>query len=118
MCRRALLFAVLAVGVTLTAGCATSYRYFYPGCKDFTEDQVSQLYVGMPPEEIVDLLGVPQEQYTAEFGADVGEPWTGRAFVYFTELDRDLKYAKRYKKNLLVFYPSEGAMKLNHWELE
>ncbi|MFH1689540.1 MAG: hypothetical protein ABIE42_04800 [Candidatus Eisenbacteria bacterium] len=117
--RRGITFMALClVAALVLGGCATTYKYSYPGCKAFTDENVGQLRVGMPYADAVALFGDPDEQYVSEFGADAGEPWTGRALVYFTELDKELKYAKRYKKNVLMFHPSEGEMKLNHWELE
>ena len=106
------------LGLVLLSGCASTYRYSYPGCKTFTDENVAQLRVGMSHAEVIALFGDPDEQYVSEYGTDVGEPWTGRALLYFTEVDRDLQYAKRYRKHLLVFFPSEGEMRLNHWELE
>ena len=32
--------------------------------------------------------------------------------------DRKFIYVKRYKKNLLVFFPPGEGMKLNHWVIE
>lgn len=106
------------LGVVLLAGCAPAYRYSHSECRTFTDENVAQLRVGMSHAEVIALFGDPDEQYVSEYGADVGEPWTGRALIYFTNVDKDLEYAKRYRKNLLVFFPSEGEMTLNHWELE
>lgn len=100
------------------SSCATTYRYTYPGHKTFTNENVVQLRVGMSPEEVSGIFGEPDEQYVGKFGADVGEEWNGKVWIYFTSLDTRLKHAKRYKKNVFVFYPTEGDMKLNHWEIE
>jgi len=115
---RIILMLSLAVVLASLAGCAARSGYSYPGCDSFTDENVSALHVGMSHEDVIAVFGTPDEQYVSEFGADVGDPWTGRALVYFTELDTSLEHVKRYKKNVLVFHPSEGDMKLNHWELE
>jgi hypothetical protein len=108
----------LAVLSIFLLGCASTYQYTYPGHKTFTEDNISKLSVGMSSEEIRTIFGDPDEVYTAEFGQNTDEVWTGKVWLYFTELDTQLKYAKRYKKNMFVFYPPEGEMTLNHWKIE
>jgi len=100
------------------SGCGTTYRYTYPGHKTFIDENVALLHVGISSKQIQDIFGEPDEQYVGKFGADVGEEWNGRVWIYFTELDQRLKHVKRYKKNVFVFYPTEGDMKLNHWEIE
>lgn len=102
----------------LLLACAVPYSYSYPGHKTFTHDNIELLRVGMSSSEILRIFGEPDEQYVSTFGADVGEEWSGRVWIYFTKLDTRLQYAKRYQKNMFVFYPSEGDMKLNHWEIE
>jgi hypothetical protein len=117
-CVRAFALAWTLLAIVALAGCATTYRYKYPGHKTFTASNLARLKIGMGAEEVRLLLGDPDEQYVGEFGTDTGEEWNGMVWVYFTELDKSLMYAKRYKKNILVFYPPDGDMKLNHWELE
>jgi len=102
----------------IISGCASTYRYTYPGHKTFTESNVAKLEVGMSAEEVQMLFGSPDEEYTGTFGADVGMEWTGNTWLYFTDVDKSLMYAKRYKKNIFVFHPPDGDMKLNHWEFE
>ncbi len=72
----------------------------------------------MTPEEVKGIFGEPDEKYEMDFGADVGEAWKGHVWIYFTEVDKELKYVTRYKKSLFVFYPPGESMKLNHWMLE
>ena len=110
--------AVSLICGVLFSGCPSAYRYSYPGNKTFTNQNIARLHVGMPSEDVKAIFGEPDEQYAAEFGADVGKKWNGKVWVYFTKLDRKLKYVKRYKKNIFVFYPAESNMKLNHWEIE
>lgn len=98
--------------------CAVPYTYSYPGHKTFTYDNIELLRVGMSSSEVSGILGEPDEQYVSKFGAAVGDEWVGRVWVYFIKPDPNLQYAKRYMKNMLVFYPSEDDMKLNHWEIE
>lgn len=102
----------------LLSGCGTTYRYSYPGHKTFTEENIALLRVGMSSEQVLSIFGNPDEQYVGQFGADVGEKWNGRVWVYFTKLDPRLKHAKRYMKNVFVFHPTEGDIRLNHWEIE
>lgn len=117
-------FASYSLGATALAvalcvlGCASTANLTYPGHKTFTEENASQLEVGMSPGEVRGIFGEPDEELEMDFGEDVGEPWTGYVWVYFTEVDRRLKYAKRYKKSLFVFYPPGKDMRLNHWVLE
>ena len=106
------------ISTLILSGCATTYRLSYPGHKTFTDVNVARLRVGMSAEEIRSIFGEPDEEYTAEFGSGVGNEWKGRVWIYFTRLDPKLMYAKRYKKNVFVFYPAEGNMRLNHWEIE
>ena len=107
----------LLCGIFLS-GCATTYRYVYPGHKTFTNENVGRVRVGMSSEEVLGIFGEPDEQYVTKFGSSVGEEWNGRVWIYFTTLDLRLMHAKRYKKNMFVFSPTEGDMKLNHWEIE
>ena len=105
--------------ITMTwINCATTYKYVYPGHKTFIVDNVAKLKIGMTATEIRQIFGNPDEEYGANFGSNVGEEWKGRVWLYFTELDTSLKHAKRYKKNMFVFYPSSGDMRLNHWKIE
>lgn len=108
----------LCGAVAFLTGCAARYTYSYPGHKTFTHDNLSRIHVGMSSEEIRATFGEPDEQYVGEFGADTDTAWTGQVWIYFTELDKNLRYVKRYKKNVFVFYPAEGDMRLNHWEIE
>ena len=102
----------------LLQGCATTYRYYYKPNPSFTEENVGKLHVGMTPSEVESVFGKPNEEYTTEFGEKTSKKWTGKVWVYFTEKDDNLKYAKRYKKNTLVFHQSDRALKLNHWDIE
>ena len=72
----------------------------------------------MNPAEVQAIFGSPDKTYDASFGKDVGEPWTGRVWLYFTKVDPNFMHVKRYKKNLLVFYLPGDQMKLNHWVFE
>lgn len=110
--------AVSLLSFLVLTGCASTHRYSQPCHSTFIEENVTQLHVGMLPREVVTLFGEPDEQYVSSFGADVGEPWTGRVWVYFVRPDSRLMYARRYEKNVFVFHPPQGEMKLNHWELE
>ena len=99
-------------------GCAPPPRLEYPGHRSFTTVNVSSLRVGMEPSAIKQVFGDPDAEYEMEFGGDVEEAWIGRVWIYFTELDRSLRHALRYKKSVLVFYPPGPNMKLNHWVVE
>ena len=114
-----LVLILIAVGFTvLQQGCTTPYAYSYPGRTTFTIDNVNRLYTGMSPDEVRAIFGSPDKIYNASFGKNVGEPWTGRSWLYFTKVDPKFIYVKRYKKNLLVFYPPGEQMRLNHWVVE
>jgi outer membrane protein assembly factor BamE (lipoprotein component of BamABCDE complex) len=110
--------AVILLCGALFSGCATTYQYSYPGHKTFTHDNVALIRVGMSAEQVKSIFGEPDEQYTAPFGSDVGDEWNGRVWIYFTQRDPRLQHVKRYKKNVFVFYPPDGEMKLNHWDIE
>ena len=110
--------AVCLISALVLTSCAPTYRYSRQGHSTFVDENVAQLHVGMLPSEVVALFGQPDEQYVSSFGADVGEPWTGRAWLYFVRRDSRLLYVHRYEKCTFVFYPADGDMTLNHWELE
>lgn len=113
-----LLFLWSCICCVIFLRCAVPYSYSYPGHRTFTGDNIESLHVGMSYSEVSRIFGEPDEQYVSNFGADVGEEWLGRVWIYFVKLDRKLRYAKRYMKNTFVFYPSEGDMRLNHWAFE
>ena len=114
-----LVLILIAIGFTVfQQGCTTPYTYSYPGRTTFTIDNANRLHTGMSPDEVRAIFGSPDKIYDAPFGKNVGEPWTGRVWLYFTKVDRKFIYVKRYKKNLLVFYPPGGQMRLNHWIIE
>ena len=109
----------IVVGFTmLQQGCTAPYTYSYPGRITFTIENINRLYTGMSPDEVRAIFGSPDRIYNASFGKNVGEPWTGRVWLYFTREDPKFRYVKRYKKNLLVFYPLGEQMRLNHWVIE
>ncbi len=110
--------ACLLLASVLICGCAPIHRYSHPGHKTFTEANTSALEVGMDADLVRSVFGAPDDVQTMTFGADLGEEWTGTAWIYFTEPDRSLMYARRYKKSVLVFHGSAGNMKLNHWSIE
>ena len=108
-----------AVGfIVFQQGCAAPHTYSYVGHTTFTIDNVNRLHTGMSPDDVRDVFGAPDKIYDASFGKNVGDPWTGRVWLYFTQVDRKFIYVKRYKKNLLVFYPPSEQMRLNHWVIE
>ena len=110
---------VVAVGFSVyQQGCTLPHTYSYVGNNTFTIDNVNRLHTGMSPNAIRAIFGAPDKIYDASFGKNVGEPWNGRVWLYFTRADRKFIYVKRYKKNLLVFYPPGEGMKLNHWVIE
>ncbi len=112
---------VLAAVVSLAcilSGCATTYTYSCPGHESFVDENVSQLHVGMDSADVFEIFGQPDEELDARFGADVGDEWTGRVWIYFTERDKEYKYAIRYKKNVFVFHPVDGQLLLNNWKFE
>jgi hypothetical protein len=110
---------LIVVGFTVfQQGCTMPHTYSYPGHTTFTVDNVNQLHTGMNPAEVQAIFGSPDKTYDASFGKDVGEPWTGRVWLYFTKVDPNFMHVKRYKKNLLVFYPPGEQMRLNHWIIE
>ena len=75
--------------------------------------------VGMTAEEVSARLGEPDAEYVSEFGSESDSgPWQGRAWIYFGDVDERYRHIDRRHKNLLVFYPAEGDMRLNHWERE
>lgn len=109
---------LIAVGFTVVQGCAVPYTYSYPGHTTFTVDNTNRLHTGMGSNEVRAIFGTPDKTYDAPFGENVGEPWTGRVWLYFTKVDPKFTHVKRYKKNLFVFYPPGDQMKLNHWVIE
>ena len=110
---------LIAIGfIVFQQGCAAPHTYSYVGHTTFTIDNVNRLHTGMSPDDVRDVFGTPDKIYDASFGKNVGEPWTGRVWLYFTQVDRTFIYVKRYKKNLLVFYPPGEQMRLNHWVIE
>jgi len=112
-------FVLIAVWLAVFfLGCTVPYTYTYAGHSTFTEENTSRLYTGMRSDEVRELFGTPDKAYDASFGKNVGEPWTGRVWLYFTKRDFKSKHVKRYKKNLFVFYPPGDQMKLNHWIIE
>lgn len=114
-----LVLILIVVGFTvLQQGCATPYTYSYPERTTFTIDNVNRLYTGMSPDAVRAIFGSPDKTYDASFGKNVGKPWTGRVWLYFTKVDPKFIYVKRYRKNLLVFYPPGEQMRLNHWVVE
>ena len=114
-----LVLIVISVGFSVCQqGCAASHTYSYVGHTTFSVDNVNRIYTGMNPDEVRSIFGSPDKIYDASFGKNIGEPWTGRVWLYFTQVDRKFIYVKRYKKNLLVFYPPGKQMRLNHWVIE
>ena len=114
-----LVLIVIVIGFSVCQqGCAVPHTYSYVGHTTFTIDNVNKLHTGMSPNEVRAMLGSPHKIYDAPFGKSVGEPWIGRVWLYFTQVDRKFVYVKRYKKNLLVFYPPGAQMRLNHWVIE
>jgi hypothetical protein len=115
----ALAWRLALVGiVVLGGGCSGSIKYnpvTHPGLAGPVADRLA---VGMSSEEVEALLGPPNETYEAEFGADVGEEWTGVVWLYFIERDEKLRKAVRYRKARLVFYETEEGLRLNHWDIE
>ena len=113
--RARLVFLVILVTLVAVAigtlGCATAHK---------TPSDAGQvpLHTGMTAEQVRAMYGSPDREYDATFGEDIGEPWTGRVWLYFTKQDPAFKYVKRYKKNVFVFYPASGSMKLNNWNIE
>ena len=99
-------------------GCTVPHTYSYVGNTTFTTDKVNRLHTGMSPDEVLGMFGSPHKIYDASFGKNLGEPWTGRVWMYFTQADRKFIHVKRYRKNLLVFYPPGERMRLNHWVIE
>ena len=112
-------FVLIAAGLTVFhLGCTVPYNYSYPGRSTFTAENTNRLYTGMSADEVRAIFGSPDKAHDATFGKSVGEPWTGRVWLYFTKRDRKFKHVKRYKKNLFVIYPPGNQMKLNHWIVE
>ena len=119
------LFDILsAMIIIIVAGfflysCAIPYEFpTYQAHKTFVESNIRNLKVGMKSEEFITLFGRPHKTYNATFGEDVGEAWTGEVWLYFTKIDTKYQYVKRYKKNMFVFYASDGKRLLNHWTIE
>ena len=110
---------LITVGFTVfQQSCAATYTYSYPGHTTFTVDNTNRLHTGMKPDEVRSIFGNPDKIYDAPFGENVGELWTGRVWLYFTEVDPKFKHVKRYKKSLFIFYPPGDHMKLNHWVID
>ncbi len=109
---------IIPVGIFFYS-CAIPYEFpTYPGHKTFVESNIRKLKVGMTPEDVIMIFGRPNKTYNATFGEDVGEAWTGQAWLYFTKIDTKYQYVKRYKKNMFVYYISDGKRLLNHWIIE
>ena len=114
-----LVLILIAAGfLVFKQGCTLPHTYSYGGHTTFTIDSVNQLHTGMNPDEVRAIFGSPDKIYNASFGKNAGEPWTGRVWLYFTRVDREFRYVKRYKKNLLIFFPPGEQMRLNHWVIE
>ena len=114
-----LAMVLTAIGfLAFQQGCAVPHTYSYVGHTTFTTDNVNKLHTGMSPDEVLAVFGSPHKIYDGSFGQNAGEPWTGRIWLYFTQVDRKFMYVKRYKRNLLVFYPPGAQMRLNHWVIE
>lgn len=109
------LILVTAGFIVLQQGCTT---HTYPGHTTFTVDNINQLRTGMSPDEVRAIFGSPDKVYDASFGKNVGEPWPGRVWLYFTKVDPKFRHVERYKKNLLIFYLLGEQMRLNHWVIE
>ncbi|MFZ1946479.1 MAG: hypothetical protein WAW06_02955 [bacterium] len=110
-----LLAIVVAVICVYLSGCAPSVC---PGHKTFTQANIDMLRVGMTSDEVWAILGGPDEQYDDNFGANVGEEWAGRVWLYFNERDERLRLVTRCKKSVFVFYEARGQLRLNHWAIE
>ena len=114
-----LVLILIVAGFTVfQQGCTAAHTYSYPGHTTFTIDNMNRLQTGLSPDEVRAIFGTPDKIYDASFGKNVGESWTGRVWLYFTQVDPNFTYVKRYKKNLFVFYPPGDPMKLNHWVFE
>ena len=113
-----ILILITAGFIVFQQGCTVPYTYSYPGNTTFTVGNMNRLHTGMSPDEVRAIFGSPEKTYDASFGKNVGEPWTGRVWLYFTEVDPKFIHVKRYKKNLFIFYPPGEKMRLNHWVIE
>jgi len=111
---------LLAIGLAFfLPGCAVPYKFpHYQGHKTFTGGNINQLHVGMPAHQFRTIFGPPDVTYETTFGENVGEPWIGQVWLYFTKKDPRFRHVKRYKKNMFVFYASGGQKLLNHWTIE
>ena len=109
---------IIAGGIFLYS-CAIPYEFpTYPGHNTFIESNISKLKVGMKSTDVKMIFGIPDKMYNATFGEDVGKPWTGQVWLYFTNVDPKFQHVKRYKKNTFVFYISDENRLLNHWIIE
>ena len=75
--------------------------------------------MGMSSHQVKSALGPPDFTYVSKFGRESqGGEWVGMVWVYFGEEDPRYKHVERRMKDLYVFYPPEGGMRLNHWKIE
>jgi hypothetical protein len=75
--------------------------------------------VGMSSEKVLGHLGVPDAEYVGEFGRESRSgSWDGRVWLYFGAQDPRYTKIDRCMKNILIFYPPDGDMQLNHWDAE
>jgi len=84
----------------------------------FTPAKISSLSVGMPVNQIEYLFGPPDVKETKTFGEDIGEPWEGLVYKYYTKPDPKYKYVERRFCNMFVFYLSKEPPVLNNWIIE
>jgi hypothetical protein len=110
-----LLFTLATV---VQIGCAPVYRYSYAGHATVVRGSLQGFRTGMTAGEVQAQLGAPDKVFDAEFGAAVGQQWTGTVWLYFLEEDRAFRHVRRYKKAVFVFYPRGENMRLNHWDVE
>jgi hypothetical protein len=111
---------IILVLAAVSAACApTGPTGPAPGRPALTAEIASKLVVGMGPDEVGSLIGLPDSVWSMTFGRDVGEPWEGAAWRYRGEIDRKFRHFPTRKVNTLYFYQApSGRLLLNHWSLE
>lgn len=110
---RAIACVALMLIAALGLGCAATMRH-----PEFLERNADFLRVGMSPDSVQVLVGMPDSSWTATFGSDTRRPWTGLVWRYQLDPDTLYLYNERRLSNTLVFWNEQTPPALNHWKLE
>lgn len=114
-----LVIVMIAVFSMLFLGCATtaSYKGSSKG-RDFTQENVSSIRLGMAVSEIEALFGAADTTYNMTFGKNTDQEWDGLVYKYYGPRDTMFVFAKRRLINTFVFYTGTTPPALNNWTIE